>query len=321
MSVQLFPGVTVSGKYIIEYADEFKRPSLDPFEIIVQKAAARFSRQFGIRPFVDDERSYFTAVELARKGWQPDRAVALLLPSNHGTAVENDVGQAGHDDSLSGPITPQHDSSSSNGDGQNGYLTKPSRNVYERTEVNSHFRIPLHKLMSHKDPKKPLGDGRGVQYGEFTTIIDANRAADLLLNRRKAHYYDLSIDRKFEDPSANDLGEDDEGFPLEFKPGAYVANTLTIKAVPYVSGRQQRAFAKLVQTLRSPTQTEGRQGKLMKLYDDLKRFGTSLIPSRDLHNQLMASLEAAVNGNLKIDVYLKVPSDGSHVFGYGIRRI
>lgn len=78
MSVQLFPGVTVSGRYVVENADLLIRPILDPFEIIVQKAAARISRSGRVNPFVDDDRSYFMAVGHVKRGEPVDKVVAAL---------------------------------------------------------------------------------------------------------------------------------------------------------------------------------------------------------------------------------------------------
>ena len=78
MSVQLFPGVTVAGRYIVDNADLFRSPSVDPIELIVQKAADRVSRSGVAHPFVDDDKAYFVALEYVRQGNPVDKVVAAL---------------------------------------------------------------------------------------------------------------------------------------------------------------------------------------------------------------------------------------------------
>jgi|GEM_PF-6004281 hypothetical protein len=78
MSVQIFRGVTVSGKHIVDNADLFKRPVLDPIEIIVAREASARVLTGGFPPFVDDERAFFVAVDQVKRGVPAKEIVATF---------------------------------------------------------------------------------------------------------------------------------------------------------------------------------------------------------------------------------------------------
>jgi len=86
---------------------------------------------------------------------------------------------------------------------------------------------------------------------------------------------------------------------------------------------QRKKLEQLLRTLKTPTHLPGRQGKLMELKEDLDRYETSVLPLRSSHNNLMATLDTAVTGNLQMEITILHPyqDKGKMATGYNIKPI
>lgn len=327
MSVKVFQGVTISRNVLGDNADLF-RPKRDPVELIVQKEAKRVSRHYGILPFVVDERDYFRAVELVRRGEPVGRVVAfysahpqLEAPSIDDVAEPTEF-DFGSDKTGIKLQAPRHNGT--NGHHDNGYPIKPSRNVYDREEVNSHFRIPDYKKRSHKDPKKPIGDGTQVQYGKFTTLVDTSRATDFLsmVFGQRSRYDDGDIGSMMEERHNFFEFKDDYGTDIAMlSPSTYKGVSRDRAVGTKISRPQYKAFLNLLKELRTPNNQEGRHGRVLKLYERLERYPTSFLPVRSMHDNLMNALDVASNQNLRVEVTLTLPRHVGHQVEIGYEII
>lgn len=294
MSVQLFPGVTVSGRHVVENFDLFMESSADPVELIVQKAATKISRSGKTHPFVYDEKAYFTALEHVRWGEPVDVVVAALSRMGEikrHMRISGDSGVANPDYGVSMGHTPEFAWPHS---GQNGY-EKPSKDLKRRFDVNRRLRIPEEKRRSHYSPNEPLPVSRDIEYGARFTFVSASRAREFFTSG----------------------GEYSKVIGAGLSEGA-------------VSSAHQRALAKLFSALRTPhepedipTEKRNRHGKLIEAYEDLERFPSPVLPERSTHINLMSVLSAAVMGNMRLDVQLIPPAyhNGSANLGYLVRQI